>query len=275
VAPFGIAVAALSGIIDRLAFGFFGLLGRFPTAPTDARELEALIRRLHPRACRVGLRRLGPATDGGYLVPDDLDGIEACFSPGVSDVSGFEKDCADLGMRVFMADRSVAGPAEAHPRFHFDRQYVGALNNEEFVTLDNWVARSLPDSSTDLLLQMDIEGAEYETILATSDTLMRRFRIVVAEFHQLQFLFSSPFFTIASRAFEKLLQTHTCVHIHPNTSRGSVSRRGIEIPRVMEFTFLRSDRVGDAGFASSFPHALDARNVADRDLVLPQCWYRQ
>ena len=104
---------------------------------------------------------------------------------------------------------------------------------------------------------------------------MRRFRIIVAECHQLQFLFSKPFFTIASRAFEKLLQTHACVHIHPNNSRGFVMRRGIEIPRVMEFTFLRSDRVGDVGFANTFPHPLDARNVAGRDLVLPQCWYRR
>lgn len=36
------------------------------------------------------LIRLGPNGDGGYLVPDDLTGIEACFSPGVCATSEFE-----------------------------------------------------------------------------------------------------------------------------------------------------------------------------------------
>ena len=30
---------------------------------------------------------IGGAGDGGYLVPDDLDGIEYCFSPGVNLIS--------------------------------------------------------------------------------------------------------------------------------------------------------------------------------------------
>jgi hypothetical protein len=36
--------------------------------------------------------RLGREADGGYLVPDDLSGIVACFSPGVDVIAAFELD---------------------------------------------------------------------------------------------------------------------------------------------------------------------------------------
>ena len=39
------------------------------------------------------LIRIGGSKDGGYLVPNDLSGIQACFSPGVSDLADFKKIC--------------------------------------------------------------------------------------------------------------------------------------------------------------------------------------
>ena len=65
--------------------------------------------------------RLGPDGDGGYLVPDDLAGIEYTFSPGVSTESGFEAALAARGQRVFLADYSVDGPAEANANFAFEK----------------------------------------------------------------------------------------------------------------------------------------------------------
>lgn len=247
----------------------------FPTEWTDPEAVRALLERLAPVTSAQGLIRLGPEGDGGYLVPDDLDGIRACFSPGVNEVSGFEKDCADRGMEVFLADKSVDQPAESHERFHFTKRYLGALTNEDYMTMDGWVGSSLPGSRDDLLLQIDIEGYEYETFLSTSDDLMGRFRIVVSEFHNLHHLWSQHYFTLLSRAFEKLLQTHTCVHIHPNNCCGSLTHAGVTIPRVAEFTFLRDDRIRDPRPATAFPHPLDRDNTTYPHIALPPSWYRQ
>lgn len=70
----------------------------YPARITDKNEILALMKSLYPLKTEYPLIRLGPVRDGGYLVPDDLTGIEACYSPGVSAVSGFEKDCAKRGM---------------------------------------------------------------------------------------------------------------------------------------------------------------------------------
>ena len=239
---------------------------------TDPAAVRTLIGSLSPVATDRSLIRIGPEGDGGYLVPNDLESISACFSPGVSLVSGFERQCADAGMAVFLADASVDAPAESHPRFVFSKKFVGVTTDARFMTMDDWVLQALPESTSDLLLQIDIEGFEYEVFLSMSDSLLRRFRVIVAEFHELEQLWNRPWFSIGSRAFEKILQTHACVHIHPNNCCGSFTMGGIDIPRVMEFTFLRRDRILSSTPAMDFPHPLDRDNTGNPPLPLPPCW---
>jgi len=254
--------------------GIIDLGKAYPTPLTNKNTLQSFIHKLFPKSPDKELIRLGPKGDGGYLVPDDLAGIEACFSPGVSLISGFEKDCADLGMKVFMADKSVEQPAESHELFYFTKKHVGVTTSDDFMTVDDWVASSLPGSQTDLMLQIDIEGYEYETFMGISDSLLRRFRIIVAEFHNLHQFWNRPFFQLASRAFEKILQTHTCIHIHPNNCCGPLNREGLSIPRTAEFTFLRNDRICNPSYTNVCPHSLDFDSIDNSHLPLPKCWYR-
>ncbi len=128
------------------------VLGLFPTRMTTPEDLRSLLLMLHPISPNISLIRLGPQGDGGYLVPDDLSGIKACFSPGVCFTSGFEKKCADLGLEVFLADRSVSRPSEEHELFHFSHKFIGAVTNENFVTIDDWVDESLSERDSDLIL---------------------------------------------------------------------------------------------------------------------------
>jgi len=253
----------------RLAGG----LGMHAAPRTPLSSLQDLLRALRPLDPGIELVRIGPDGDGGYLVPDDLEGITCAFSPGVSTESGFEAELADRGMQVFLADYSVAGPAVPHPRFVFDKRFVGCLTDERYMTLDDWHAAKLGGGNTELLLQMDIEGAEYETLLATSPGLLGKFRIMVIEFHWLPQLWNEPFFAVAARAFHKLLATHAVVHIHPNNCCGSVKSAGLEIPRIAEFTLLRRDRLRATNYRTTFPHPLDRPNVRKPPLDLPACWY--
>ena len=263
----------MSQIFKNVSKQLLAFFNTFTTEITDKKQVESLLQKLYPVRCSRELIRLGPDGDGGYLIPNDLEEIRACFSPGVSDISGFEKECADRGMQVFLADRSVEKPAAEHDYFTFTKKFIGSVSNEEFMTLDNWVADSLQDDKSDLLLQMDIEGYEYETILSATEELMNRFRIVVIEFHLLDKLWSEPFFTLASRAFEKLLMTHTCVHIHPNNCKNTLTINGIQIPKVMEFTFFRNDRLENLGYQQQFPHPLDCDNTENETVILPASWY--
>lgn len=247
---------------------------------TPREKVEALIRKLQPQAIDKELIRIGSNADGGYLVPDDLDGITTCFSPGVGRISQFELDCLNRGMKVYMADNSVEKPNLDVPpdQYDFIKKHVGCINNSQFTTMDQWVASFAIDEKEDMLLEMDIEGAEYYSFLNMSDSLMRRFRIMAVEFHTLHHLWNPYFFELAEAAFDKILQTHTCVHIHPNNCCGIKYQNGVAIPRVIEITFLRNDRVNKTNKPLQFPHKLDYDNYPNnpekKPIVLPENWYK-
>lgn len=246
----------------------------FPTDIVKNDNILKFIERVFPVKSQFPMTRLGPNGDGGYILPNDLEGITACYSPGVSFVSDFENDCAKRGMQVFLADRSVDGPAVQNDAFHFTKKYIGAFDTDEFMTLDTWVEQTAPDPKSDLLLQIDIEGFEYEVFLNMTEKLQRRFRTIVVEFHMMDQLWNAPFNRIITRTFDKLLQTHACVHIHPNNCCGSVEKDGLVIPRVMEFTFHRLDRVLPGEYQTKFPTELDFDNTTNATLPLPKMWYK-
>ncbi len=135
--------------------------------------------------------------------------------------------------------------------------------------------------SSDLILQMDIEGDEYSIIFDTPVEILKKFRIMVIEFHNMDLLISEGGFELIRFAFNKILSHFTVVHIHPNNNKKFFTFGEFLIPSVLEFTFLRNDRVKPKildgvtqGKVLQYPHKLDAPNVPKRvDYILPKCWY--
>lgn len=239
---------------------------------TDA-DVRGLIRMLRSCRCDAPLIRVGGNGDGGYLIPDDLAGIEYCFSPGVNRTADFENALADRNIRSFLADYSVEQPPLLRPEFVFDRKFIGARNDDTYMTLGTWKDKYLPGYSSEMLLQMDIEGAEYEVILNAPSELLGAFRIIVLELHSLERLFDPFAFGIMRSCFEKLLRNFYVVHAHPNNCSGLVAFNGIEIPCAMELTFYNRSRGAPGPFRGDFPHALDVDNCKERPSVtLPSCW---
>ncbi len=244
---------------------------------TPKEKIIKLINKLHPYRTQFELIRIGPNRDGGYLVPDDLEGIQACFSPGVDNKSEFELWCLKNGMEVYFADKSVDYVNLDVPKeqYSFIKKFVGCTNNDDFITLDEWVNTNISNKNSDLLLQMDIEGGEYESLMSATDSIMKRFRILIIEFHGLRNLWNPEFFRFAEVVFNKILQTHACVHIHPNNSNKIVSRNGIHISSTAEFTFLRKDRIKTFTHITKFPHKLDYdNNPRNKHIKLPDTWYK-
>jgi len=249
-------------------------IGYFVKASSSKGEVEQFVRSLRPYQTGHDLIRLGTHSDGGYLVPDDLIGIDGLFSPGVNDNSDFEYQVADqLDIPCYMVDYSVDGPARQHKRFYFDKKFLGSMDRDIYWSLDSWVSR-YAQNCNNLLLQIDIEGAEFEAIIASSRETLSKFRIIVAEIHGIDSIFNRYGLKLFQMCFEKLLQDFHVVHLHPNNCEGEVTKWGMKIPRVMEMTFIRKDRVSDLVPAKLFPHPLDCHCVPENDFIeLDQCWY--
>lgn len=237
-------------------------------------QIRSFLQSVRPVKTDYDLIRVGGTGDGGYLIPDDLDGVNGCFSPGVSTIANFEQELADRGMKCYLADFSVDTPPVEHENFIFDKMFIGMVEDESHFSLENWVARYSPENKGDYILQMDIEGDEYGVIFDTSHDTFNKFRVLVIEFHHLDAMISRLGFEVVNFAFQKLLKNFYIVHIHPNNLLRPVRCGDFEIPPLMEFTFLRKDRVHSVAAASEFPHPLDVKNLEYRDdFPLPKCWY--
>lgn len=248
-------------------------LGYNASRVTPEDRLKAFLSKVRPVDCGIEMIRIGSEMDGGYLVPNDLEGIEYCFSPGVSTVSDFENQLADMHIKSFLADYSVDAPPVQKPELVFDKKFLGASDRGCYMTLDTWKNKYLRDYSGDLILQMDIEGGEFEVLFNVSDELLIQFRILVIEFHAMSRLLDPFGFEIYSSCFEKLLDKFHVVHLHPNNCCGSTLKGGVEIPHIMEFTFLNKRRAPALKPQISFPHKLDRQNLPGKPLALPTCWY--
>ena len=147
---------------------------------------------------------------------------------------------------------------------HFTKKHLGVINNDATITLDHWVERNKP-SNDDLILQMDIEGAESAVLLNVSRDTLRRFRIMVIEMHDLERFMDRHAFFIIKSTFERLPDDFYIVHNHPNNYCRSVRRGSFVIPRVLEMTLIRKDRVNQrSSRACSLIHSMKKTISTDR-----------
>ena len=260
-------------------------------------RLKSIIECLKPIACEHELIRVGnQKEDGGYLLPDDLKGITACFSPGVSTQVAFDQDIMNRGITSYLADASVTFDSiDLSGDFHFTEKHIGVkdsnprldklLRKYPQMCLDTWI--NSHKVKGDLLLQMDIEGAEYMVLDGLPLETLERFRVMAIEFHGLKKILPlvdnnllPPLMygrgEIMHRVFKKLAQSFSVVHIHPNNNTSRYLYLGkYQVPKLLEITFLRKDRISKSSPAKLFPHPLDRKNNEDRpDIVLSECWYK-
>lgn len=230
--------------------------------------------RCTPSDCGLDLIRLGGPADGGYLIPNDLAGITALFSPGVADSSNFELAFAERGIPCYLADRSVEGPPQTHPLFHFTRKHLGTMNNSQTIRLSDWVAEHRPGSG-DLALQMDIEGAEYSVLADCPQEVLMRFRIIVLELHHCARIVRPWANGPITSLLQRLTETHAVVHLHANNKAAPRRWLSMRVHPLLEFTLLRRDRLREPTRTITLPHALDRPNIPSKpEWPLDPAWRR-
>jgi hypothetical protein len=243
---------------------------------TDDWRLISIIDMLRPCKTDHELIRVGGPQGGGYLIPNDLSAISMCFSPGVGDTASFEKDLLEkFKIPSCLADGSVEKAPNDFIPHSFVRKFIGGVDNKNYMTLDNWVNNEeAVNDSDDLLLQMDIEGSEYISILSTSEKILKRFRIIALEIHGVENWGDPDYFTIVESFFEKILKDFTVVHLHPNNASPLFKIGRFISPSTFEMTLIRNDRISARENVTSLPHPFDKACVPEKvDILFPPNWY--
>ena len=208
-------------------------------------EVLDLIRLLQPKPSYFNALRVGPNGDGGYVVPEDLIDIQYAFSPGCNNAWEFEYHLGEeWGIKSFMLDVQEKKPLNLTPLQSYRNGWLDSVNLENHLTLDEWICREGISHTSELLLQMDIEGFEYKCLMALDLKTLQRFKILIIEFHNLNWLMNKPFFdNLVEPVFTRILNDFYVFNVHANNGGKEWQIKNFKFPDTLEITFHRKDRL--------------------------------
>ena len=236
---------------------------------TERNLIIEFFKSLRPVNTEFHLLRVGGVNDGGYLVPNDLDGLCGLISPGVGNSITFDCELTNGIIPGVLIDASVPSPG-LPSNLLFLPKFLGNPDDSR-VSLNNLIQSYFP-SCGDLFLSMDIEGDEWEVLKATSVYDLNRFRIITIELHYLNGILNrSKYLSIIFPCINKLLDNFYILHAHANTGGGDFYFQQFKFPRVLELTLIRKDRVKKVSGVAKLPHKLDSPNIGyKKELKLPK-----
>jgi hypothetical protein len=228
------------------------------------------------------LERFGSKNDGGYTLAKLAEPISNIMSFGVGKNVDFELFFAKLGVTVLLFDGTIKKLPKSHPNFYFipknicgdkipDIKDISFIRINDIFKLNyqlNSHSLEIARSGTNMLLMMDIEGAEYDVLASIDTANLNQFSQIAVEFHGLY----SEIFGQGKRineCFKILNQTHEPIVVHANNYGAYLTIDGFDYPDVIETTWLRKDLSIFATTKNEFnTNKNNANNPKNRDLKL-------
>lgn len=232
-----------------------------------------------PCGGRAAKRRLGPRSDGGYVVWDDGQRplFSALLSYGADTNVDFEWELAMTGTDVLLFDHTVEALPRQHPKLRWRPEALAAEPLPGTAgTLEEHLEQLLAFADGErIALKADVEGAEFAAILSTPEKVLSRFDQICLELHWLGRPMRGGDYETKARALEKLAEQFVLLHAHGNSYGDILNVAGCQLPDVLEVLYVHKRLLAPGSTAPSevglVPNPmLDANNcqfVPDISLV--------
>lgn len=197
------------------------------------------------KALGYELTRVGNKNDGGYVMLDSFssDCEKVAYSFGINDDVSWDDDMAKLGYQVYQYDHTIDRTPYDRPEFKFFRIGISEEKTPSddgmLDTMEDLIKRNGHIRMDNMVLKMDVEGAEYGFIKYTSEDILKKFNQIVLECHSLNDVNK---WGLISEALKKITEIFAVVHIHANNFSSVVFVEGVPYPDTLEITFINRKR---------------------------------
>jgi hypothetical protein len=202
--------------------------------------------------------RVGSPADGGYIMIDDFAAAKIAYSLGIGGDVSWDIQIANRGLTVYQYDHTVSGPPIQHPNFHFHKLGIASEDGGEFTSIATALQSNGHAVRTDLILKMDIEGAEWSTFDQLPDRVFDQFRQIIIEYHGFLRAAEQDWSAVATRVLEKVHRSHAVHHVHANNWGSYQIVANIPVPDVLEVSYVRRDIPRLASSTNIYPTPIDA-----------------
>lgn len=244
---------------------------------TGQKDILDALALLEIQSVTCGKIRIGGDNDGGYVMANDFERNRLAYSIGVGPQVIWDVDMANRGMTIYQYDHTVPGLPEEHPGFRYQPLGVGPdMSDPQLIPLEEMIRRNEHVDEGNMLLKIDVEGAEWDVLDKMDHDILAKFDQIVIEFHGLEYLSAKSFLDRCARVFRKLNFHHVPIHIHANNYGTTQVIEGVFVPGVIELSYARRDRFTFSESEEIFPTDLDQPCRPDQpDIFLGRFKYRR
>tara|TARA_B100001057_G_scaffold497053_1_gene600167 strand:+ start:1027 stop:1803 length:777 start_codon:yes stop_codon:yes gene_type:complete len=251
---------------------FFDLFNLYIEKKTSKKDISRVLKKLLPYKIDKKLIRLGDQNDGGYLIPNDIEGIKKNYSAGIGNLTKFEMDLEQkYSIISYMFDFNEIDQKILPKRSKFFKKKIGIISLNDKLSMNDL----LDNEEGEIICKIDIEGDEYLTLTSISEQNLNKIRILVIEIHDLRHLRNYFFFKSFEKIIDKLNKNFHICHLHPNNVSKVKNVGGYDVPDMLELTLIRKDRIKN--FKEQFsdlPHQLDQKTVLTKnEIFIDKKWY--
>lgn len=212
-------------------------------------SLQSTLNSFAPYDSGLALVRLGGNKDGSYVIPDCLDDVDGIVSLGCGQNILFEEEFfSRTGLKAVIVDSQDNFPLNFTSAPHtFIHGWIGDFVHpidKQIPIFDLIQVLSITGNSglKNGVLKIDIESSEYSLLLRTDSEILRKFKIIIIEFHRLnEIKISSNFRRFVDEIMRKLANDFVICYFHPNNAVDYFKVNNTYFPSCIEVTFLRKE----------------------------------
>lgn len=220
---------------------------------------KKLIKMLKPQKINnFDMVRVGRANDGGYVMCGDFNPNMHAYSFGIDDDNSWDMNIHLLGdINVYMFDHTIKQVPMFCHGLHWERKGIGVSDEKDLLSLASILANNGDLYNRNLILKMDVEGAEWDILESLDDHIIDNFKQMLFEFHNIT---DTSMQERIIYVLERLNETHQVAWVHGNNFVFAEKDQEILMPDSIEVLYVRRDSYDISDDASDQIFDLDMPN---------------
>ena len=142
---------------------------------------------------------------------NDFTNIRIAYSFGISYMIQFDQALADRNIDVYMYDHTIDKQPYNNCKFHWEKIGVCGRKNKNkknLKTLEELMLQNGHSSEKNMILKMDIEKGEWESLKDVPENVLKQFKYIIIEYH-----FTSNNIELSYNVIKKLHKNHQIFYL--------------------------------------------------------------